>query len=74
MAGSIIAKGNVKYKLEYMKNKERFYRTITCSTYNEAEVYLAAFITEITLTVCWWGTGTIPVSKNLTRFSINNIK
>jgi len=47
MAGSIIAKGNGKYKLEYMKNKERFYRTITCSTYNEAEVYLAAFITEI---------------------------
>lgn len=47
MAGTIIPKGNGKYKLEYMKNRERFYRTVNCNTYNEAEVLLAAFITEV---------------------------
>lgn len=47
MAGSIVQKSNGKYKLEYMKDHERYYRTVSCNTYSEAEVLLAAFITEI---------------------------
>lgn len=47
MAGTIVAKGNGKYKFEYMKDHERYYRTVNCNTYSEAEVLLAAFITEI---------------------------
>lgn len=47
MAGTIIPKGNGKYKFEYMKDHQRYYRTVTCDTYNEAEVLLAAFITEV---------------------------
>lgn len=47
MAGSIIAKGNNKYKLSYMKDRERYIKTVTCDSYQEAEVFLASFITDI---------------------------
>lgn len=47
MAGSILPKGNNKYKLSYMKDRERFIKTVTCDSYQEAEVFLASFITDI---------------------------
>ena len=47
MAGSITVKGHGKYKLAYMKDGERYFRTVNCNSYNQAEIYLAAFITEI---------------------------
>lgn len=47
MAGSITVKGNNKYKLWYMKDHERYIKTVTCDSYQEAEVFLASFITDI---------------------------
>lgn len=47
MAGSILSKGNNKYKLSYMKDNQRYIKTVTCESYQEAEVFLASFITEI---------------------------
>ena len=47
MAGSITVKGNNKYKLSYMKKGERYIKTVTCDSYQEAEVFLASFITDI---------------------------
>ena len=47
MAGTILSKGNNKYKLSYMKDHHRYNKTVTCESYQEAEVFLASFITEI---------------------------
>lgn len=63
MAGSITVKGNGKYKLSYMKDRERYIKTVTCDSYQEAEVFLASFITDINN-----GTYVKPCKMTLIKF------
>lgn len=63
MAGSIISKGNGKYKLSYMKDHKRYIKTVTCDNYQEAEVFLASFITDINN-----GTYVKPCKMTLIKF------
>lgn len=63
MAGSITVKGNGKYKLAYMKDRERYIKTVTCDSYQEAEVFLASFITDINN-----GTYVKPCKMTLIKF------
>lgn len=63
MAGSITVKGNGKYKLSYMKDHERYIKTVTCDNYQEAEVFLASFITDINN-----GTYVKPCKMTLIKF------
>ena len=63
MAGSILVKDNGKYKLSYMKDHQRYNKTVTCSSYQEAEVFLASFITDINN-----GTYVKPCNMTLEKF------
>ena len=63
MAGSITVKGNGKYKLSYMKDRERYIKTVSCDSYQEAEVFLASFITDINN-----GTYVKPCKMTLIKF------
>lgn len=47
MAGSILYRGNGKYKLSYMKNRERYNTTVTAIDDEEAEKLLEKFVAQI---------------------------
>lgn len=47
MAGSILDRGNGKYKLSYMKNKERYNTTITATNMEEAQELLDKFVNSV---------------------------
>ena len=47
MAGTIVDKGNGKYKISYMYQSERYYETIEVSSMTEARLILAQFVLDI---------------------------
>ncbi len=47
MAGTVIDKGNGKYKLAYMFKSNRYYKTVEAATMTEARLMLAQFVLEI---------------------------
>lgn len=47
MAGSIYDKGNGKYKLSFMKKRERYSKTVTCNDMTEAKELLKKFIESV---------------------------
>lgn len=48
MAGTVVDKGNGKYKLAYMFKSERFYQTVEAANLTEARLLLAQFVLDIT--------------------------
>lgn len=47
MAGSILPRGNGKYKLSYMKNGERYNTTVTATDMTEAQELLEKFVNSV---------------------------
>ena len=47
MAGTIVDKGNGKYKLCYMYKSERYYETVEAPTMTDARLLLAQFVLDI---------------------------
>lgn len=47
MAGTVVDKGNGKYKLSYMYQSQRYYETVEAETLTEARLLLAQFVLDI---------------------------